>query len=303
MMLRMRNRVTRITCKLDLARSLADLFVFGVAPIDCSPILLLMPFGFRIAPDTLPSGIFRATGLRSALAVSGFRLCARLGFSIPVCSPGQRGVTPAFGYGPPLLKQTSPPAPSTIARFILQGARKRMRTHPSAEGTSTPMTHALPSAPYDPVRLPHGPLPNTQRRSRDLRPRGSPPITRITLPPCHAHYPDGSNGCICRLLPRPPDLPRCSGGSASISSLSRPAQALLTLRPAGSLNRPRRPSSRGSGPASHPARPLVSYQINRQLSGWNLPPLVRRAFGTHRTKKELAHENKSCTHGSPRWRL
>ena len=78
-----------------------------------------------------------------------------------------------------------------------------------------------------------------QRRSRDLRPRGSPPITRITLPTCRSHYPDGSNGCMCRLLPRPPGLPRCSGGSASISSLSRPAQALLTLRPAGSLNRPK----------------------------------------------------------------
>ena len=96
-----------------------------------------------------------------------------------------------------------------------------------------------PHRSYDPVRLPPGPLPNTQRRSRDLRPRGSPPITRITLPTCRSHYPDGSNGCVCRLLPRPPGLPRCSGGSASISSLSRPAQALLTLRPAGSLNRPK----------------------------------------------------------------
>src|SRR5208283_1413915 len=46
------------------------------------------------------------------------------------------------------------------------------------------------------------------------------------------------NGCMCRLLPRPPGLPRCSGGSASISSLSRPAQASLALRPAGSVNRP-----------------------------------------------------------------
>jgi hypothetical protein len=26
---------------------------------------------------------------------------------------------------------------------------------------------------------------------------------------------------------------------------------------------------------------LVSYQINRQLSGWNLPPLMIRAFGAH----------------------
>jgi putative transposase len=28
-------------------------------------------------------------------------------------------------------------------------------------------------------------------------------------------------------------------------------------------------------------KPLVSFQINRQLSGWNLPPLVTRAFGAH----------------------
>jgi hypothetical protein len=40
-------------------------------------------------------------------------------------------------------------------------------------------------------------------------------------------------------------------------------------------------SSRGSSPAGYPAEPLVSYQINRQLSGWNLPPLVIRAFGAH----------------------
>jgi hypothetical protein len=73
----------------------------GWAPIDYSPILLLKPFGFRIAPDTLSSGICRATGSRSVLAVSGFRLRARLDFSIPSRSPGQRGITPAFGYSAP----------------------------------------------------------------------------------------------------------------------------------------------------------------------------------------------------------
>src|SRR6516165_12792872 len=46
-------------CGLDLAPSLADLFIVGVAPIDYGPILLLKLFGFRIAPDTLSS-----TGLR-----------------------------------------------------------------------------------------------------------------------------------------------------------------------------------------------------------------------------------------------
>ena len=30
----------------------------AIAPIDCSPILLLKPFGFRIAPDTLSSNGF-----------------------------------------------------------------------------------------------------------------------------------------------------------------------------------------------------------------------------------------------------
>jgi hypothetical protein len=37
---------------------LADRFIFGVAPIDYSPALLLMPFGFHLAMDTLPSGCF-----------------------------------------------------------------------------------------------------------------------------------------------------------------------------------------------------------------------------------------------------
>jgi hypothetical protein len=39
--------------------------------------------------------------------------------------------------------------------------------------------------------------------------------------------------------------------------------------------------SRGSSPSGYPAEPLVSYRINRQLSGWILPPLVIRAFGAH----------------------
>ena len=126
---------------------MADLFIVGVAPIDYSPILLLKPFGFRIAPDTLSSGIRRATGSRSVLAVSGFRLRARLDFSIPSCSPGQRGITPAFGYSAP---------------------------HPSAEGTSTPMIHALPSAHYGAVR----PSP----AHRYFRPRG---WRRLGLFPWH----------------------------------------------------------------------------------------------------------------------
>src|SRR3984893_4981925 len=113
-------------CRLDLAPPLADQFIFGVAPIDYSPVLLLMPFGFHLTMDTLPSGNCRAAAPGSPWSVSGFRLCARLGLSIPSTLPGQRGITPAFGYGAP---------------------------HPSTRGTLTLLINALLSAHYTSVRL------------------------------------------------------------------------------------------------------------------------------------------------------
>jgi hypothetical protein len=58
----------------------------GCAPIDYGPVFLRMPFGFHLTMDTLPSGAIASGGCRSALAVSGFRLRARLGFSIPSIS-------------------------------------------------------------------------------------------------------------------------------------------------------------------------------------------------------------------------
>src|SRR3982074_1680660 len=41
---------------------------------------------------------------------------------------------------------------------------------------------------------------------------GSPPITRTTFPTCRAHYPGGSSGCACRLLPRSRGLPKWQEG-------------------------------------------------------------------------------------------
>jgi hypothetical protein len=58
--------------------------------------------------------------------VSSFRFRARLGCSIPSFLSGQRGITPAFGYGAP---------------------------HPSAGGTSTLLSNTLLSAHYGAVRL------------------------------------------------------------------------------------------------------------------------------------------------------
>src|SRR5215467_9702705 len=86
--------------RLDLAPPSADQFIFGVAPLDYGPVLLLMPFGFRLAADTLPSGN-RKRRLQVHLG------CIRLSSSCPFrllhtfLFPGRRGVIPAFGYGAP----------------------------------------------------------------------------------------------------------------------------------------------------------------------------------------------------------
>src|SRR6202795_821401 len=145
----------------------------GSLPFDYSPILLLKPFGFRIAPDTLSSGIRRATGSRSVLAVSGFRLRAPLDFSIPSCSPGQRGITPAFGYSAP---------------------------HPSTEGSSPPMIHALPSAHYEPLRHPKAPslsLAGFRLVIADHA-MGLPVLRTLSLCTCCRHYPGAAAGRTLR---------------------------------------------------------------------------------------------------------
>ena len=76
------------------------------------------------------------------------------------------------------------------------------------------------------------------------------------------------------MLPRSCCLPPMTEGSTSALELSRPARASLTLQPVGSLSSPRLLLSRGSGSASYPAKPPVSFRTNRQLSGWDLPPQV-----------------------------
>jgi len=84
---------------------LADRFIVEVAPIDYGPVFLLMPFGFHLTMDTLPSSELRKT----------YRTLS-----------GQRGITPAFGYGAP---------------------------HPDARGTLTLLNNVLLSTPYATVRL------------------------------------------------------------------------------------------------------------------------------------------------------
>jgi hypothetical protein len=157
--------------------------------------------------------------------------------------------------------------------------------HDLAIFESAPEVRALSSASiirlqrsYDPVRLPPWPPPFATLRPLPSPLTGLPrlpePLFRRAVPttpadragarvdcfPAHTAFPKWQEGrhphCHFRGLLRlhsrygPPDC------STAQSGLCHEAPAL-------------------------PVEPLVSYQINRQLSGWNLPPLVIRAFGAH----------------------
>lgn len=89
--------------------------------------------------DTLPSAVKQVGGFRSALAVSGFRFRARLGFSIPAFFPRPARHYPRFriwhpssghqrDFNPPELRAaqrtlcpllTSPPLSMTVARHLV----------------------------------------------------------------------------------------------------------------------------------------------------------------------------------------
>src|ERR1017187_4805518 len=116
-------------CGLDLAPPLADRFIVGVAPSITARYFSSCPSDptsrwTPCHPDSMNGGF------RSALSVSGFRLRAHIGFSIPSILFGRRDITPAFGYDP---------------------------AHSSVRGTSTLLNNALLSAPYEPVRHPQRP--------------------------------------------------------------------------------------------------------------------------------------------------
>jgi hypothetical protein len=97
----------------------------------------------------------------------------------------------------------------------------------------------------------------------------------------HQHYPASTVIRPCPIPPAPPPLATLRPIPSRRTGLLEACSGFTRVRPIGLLSRPRRPLSRGSSPPGHPAGPLVSYQINRQLSGWIPPPLVIRAFGAH----------------------
>jgi hypothetical protein len=187
------------------------------------------------------------------------RLCLRLTIELPLKDPDLYRCCQAHRQSPDPLH-----------------LQKRSRS----QGPSLPRSYPASSV-LRPCPTPVAAAAQRRRRGRYPRRDGSPPLPGSPSRRAVPITPADRSGCLCRLLPRPRGLPRFAGGSASATSLSRPAQASLALRPVELLNRPRRPLSRGFDTISYPNMPLVSYQTNRLLSGWILPPPVIRALGAH----------------------
>ena len=110
---------------------------------------------------------------------------------------------------------------------------------------STPEVRVLPSTgitrpqrSYDPVRTPPMPPPKATLRPLPSHQTGLPRLPEPPFRRAAPTTPADRAGAHVDCFPASHGLPQMAGGSASALSLSRPAQALLTLRPAGSLSRP-----------------------------------------------------------------
>ncbi len=138
-------------------------------------------------------------------------------------SPGDRAASETFGsvWG---LNRLSPMSPSAASSTACRKSGPFARS--ALPGFNALM--ALSDSRCRPPSLPMALVPC----STDT---GSPSLTRSAFPACRAPYPGGPSRCSCRLLPGSCCLPRFQGGPASTTSLSRPAQASLVLRPAGLL--------------------------------------------------------------------
>jgi hypothetical protein len=132
--------------------------------------------------DTLPSGVLLRNSTFFPLS-------------------GQRGITPAFGYGAP---------------------------HPGARGTSTLLNNVLLSTHYRPVRLPYGAASRVMHSPRawaalPATPPGLPGSSTDLSPCAVPNHPGEPDGCSLPLLPR-----RCQASSSRKAGADWPLPLYIT---------------------------------------------------------------------------
>ena len=189
---------------------------------------------------------------RSALAVSGFRLRARSGFSIPSSSP-----RPARRYPRVRIWRPSSERQRDLNPPELRAAQRTLRTHP-------PSCPAEPGCHRRPLGLP------THRAGLPMLQRPSPCIHATANTPVRPS----------RALPRSTPatmsaFPASTGRSARTSPFSRRAQRSLTLRPACSPNHHVTLYTEGfSHFVTSMTAPVASG--GSKIAGWDSHPQERR---------------------------
>jgi hypothetical protein len=114
---------------------------------------------------------------------------------------------------------------------------RRLRKHTRSQGPSL-RRHSRPQRSYDPVRLPPMPPPEATLRPLPSQQTGLPRLPEPPFRRAAPTTPADRAGAHVDCFPASRSLAKMAGGSPSALSLSRLAQALLALRPAGSLNGP-----------------------------------------------------------------
>src|SRR5580692_8558514 len=134
---------------------------------------------------------------------------------------------------------------------------------------------------YDPVRLPPVPPPEATLRPLPSHQTGLP---RLPEPPFRRAVPTtpaDRAGALVDCFPAHAAFPKWQEGRHPHCHFRGLLRLHSRYGPPDRSAAHRRPLSRGSNPCGYPHKPLVSYRINRQLSGWIPPPLMIRAFGAH----------------------
>ncbi len=188
-----------------------------------------MPFGFHLTMDTLPSGDPQAGGFRSALA------CIRLSLSCPF------RLLHTFH----LLR----PARHCPRVWIWRSSFERQWDFNPPEQRAAQRTTRAPPPPQTARPGPRG---LSVDRALCHHRWGFPCCVWSPMSACRRQYPGRTDGIVRPYAPIDCGLPRTYGGSAPALFFSRPAQRSLSLQPARSPSRPKRPSTPEASAASLP---------------------------------------------------
>ncbi len=157
---------------------------------------------------------------------------------------------------------------------------RHLRNHARSQGPSSASITRLQRS-YDPVRLPPMPPPKATLRPLPSHRTGLPRLPEPPFRRAEPTTPADRAGAHVDCFPAYAAFPKWQEGRHPHCHFRGLLRLYSRYGPPDRSAAHRRPLSRGSSPCGYPHKPLVSYRINRQLSGWILPPLMIRAFGAH----------------------